>query len=890
MLTRILSLVRNLVRKRAVEQALDDELRSSVELLTEEKMKEGYSPSAARREALIELGGVEQVKEEVRAIRAGRFLEDLARDTRLAFRTLAKSPGFTAAIVISLALGIGANATVFSVANGLLWGVLPIKEPGRMVTFSEGNSFSYPDFIDYRGKTAGVFEGVSAHFPFIPASLGGVGEPERVWGQTVSGGYFPLLGVNPLLGRFILPEEDQVVGRDAVVVLSNDLWKRRFGSDPGVLGRSVLLNGQPFTVVGVASAGFYGTDHGIVPDFWAPLAMTEALMPDIAKDQPRTNRDSNWLILNARLKPSVSRAQAVAAANLVKKRIDDTYYKGENRRRNPITLQPAGGLLFASDAPALTLMAVLMVVVGLVLMVACANVANLLLARATERHREVAIRLAIGASRGQLIRQMLTESLLLALAGALVGFLVASIAARTISRFQLPLPLPIVFDFTVNWRVVAFTAGLSLLTALLFGLAPALRATRPDLAGALKNEPAVYGRGRRFGMRNTLVVVQVALSLVLLASAGLFLRSLQNASSIDIGMKPDNVLLMTFDPQQHKYPRQRTQQLLSDLRQRVSALPGVRSVTFADSLPLSIGGTDYGFRPQGTLGGQPQYVHADVYNVGSGFFESLGIPLLRGRDFARGPGDEHALIINETMAQRAFGNDDPLGRQMLAGAFGEKTLYTIIGVARNSKSRTLGEGAANCAYLFVEAAPENVFSLFGNSIVVKTSMTPMALARPVRDQIAVVDPNMAVFNTETMREHVDKSLLLPRICATLLGVFGMVGLTLAVIGLYGLLSYSVRRRTQEIGIRMALGARPGSVLKMVLGQGLTLTSVGLAIGLAIAVAVGRFAASLLYGISGTDRITFLTVPAVLLVAALVAIVLPARRAAKVDPVVALRNE
>jgi predicted permease len=569
----------------------------------------------------------------------------------------------------------------------------------------------------------------------------------------------------------------------------------------------------------------------------------------------------------------------------VKKRIDDTYHQA-NRHGRPVTLQPAGGLLAASETPALTLMAILMVVVGLVLMVACANVANLLLARATERHREVAIRLAIGASRGQLIRQLLTESILLALAGALVGFLLAAIAAHAISRFQLPLPLPIVFDFRVNWRVLAFTVGLSLLTALLFGLAPALRATRPDLVGALKNEPAVYGRRARFGTRNTLVVVQVALSLVLLAGAGLFLRSLLNASSIDIGMKPDNVLLMAFDPQQQKYPRQKTQQLLSELRQRVLALPGVRSVSFVDSLPLSIGGTENDFKPQGVRGGQPQYLHTDVYNVGSGFFETLGIPLLRGRDFTRGPGDEHALIVNETMAQRAFGNDDPLGRQMLA----EKTLYTIVGVARNSKSRTLGEGAANCAYLFVEAAPETVFSWYGISIAVKTSMNPMALARPVRDQIAVLDPNMAVFNTETMREHVDKSLLLPRISATLLGVFGMVGLTLAVIGLYGVLSYSVRRRTQEIGIRMALGARPGIVLRMVLGQGLALTGVGLAIGLAVAVAVGRFAASLLYGISGADLVTFLTVPAVLFAAALVAIVLPARRAAKVDPMVALRNE
>jgi predicted permease len=814
----------------------------------------------------------------------------LFQDVRYALRTLSKAPAFTAVIVISIALGIAANATVFSVANGLLWGVLPVKDPERLVAFSEGNSFSYPDYIDYRDQTTGAFEGLSAHFPFIPASIGGTGEPERVWGQVVSGNYFSLLGVTPVLGRAILPEEDQVLGRDAVVVLSHALWQRRFGSDPAILGRGVVLNGQRYSVVGVAPAGFNGTDHGVNSDFWAPLAMTEQLMPDLTKDQVRTHRDNQWVMLNARLKPGVSRAQAVAAVNVVKQRIDDTYRKDRKEHPRPITLQTAGGLIGGSETPTLTLMAVLMVVVGLVLMVACANVANLLLARATGRQKEIAVRLAMGAGRWRLVRQLLTESVLLALLGAVGGFLLAALAARAISRFELPLPFPIVFDFNVDVRVLAFTVGLSLLTALLFGLAPALRATRPDLVGALKNESVVFGRVGRFGMRNTLVVVQVALSLVLLAGAGLFLRSLRNASSIDLGMKPDNVLLMAFDPQQQKNSRERTQQFLSQLRERVSALPGVHSVSFLDSVPLSIGGTSYDFKLQGGTGRAPQNLNADVYNVGSGFFETMGIPLVRGRDFSRRTGDEHAVIINETMARRAFGNDDPLGRQIVADAFSQKTLYTVVGVARNSKSRTLGEDAANCAYLFVEAAPDTVFSFYGISIVVKTSGNPRGLVRPVRDHIAALDPNMAVFNTETMQEHVDKSLLLPRISATLLGVFGGVGLTLAAIGLYGVMSYSVRRRTREIGIRMALGAEPRGVLKMVLRQGLTLTAVGLAIGLAIALALGRFTASLLYGISGTDRLTFVAVPVVLLATALVAIVFPARRAARVEPTTALRYE
>jgi predicted permease len=824
-------------------------------------------------------------------------MNTLFGDVRYTFRTLSKAPGFAAVIIISIALGIAANATVFSVANGLLWGTLPVRDPGRLVVFDEGKSLSYPDFTDYRDQTRDVFEGgVCAHFPLIPASLGVSGEPERVWGQAVSGNYFSAVGVPLALGRGILPSDDEVQGRDAVVVLSHALWQRRFGSDRGIVGREAVLNGQRYTVVGVTAPGFTGADRGLRTEFWVPLAMVEEIMPDLGKEPLRTKRRAQWLILNARLNPGVTHAQAVAAVNVVKKRLDDTYRKDEKNHRPPLTLNAAGSLIGGSETPALTLMAVLMVVVGLVLLVACANVANLLLARSTTRQREIAIRLAMGAGRRRLIRQLLTESILLASGGAVAGFALAAIAARAISRFQLPMPFPIVFDFNVDLRVLAFTAGLAVLTGILFGLAPALRATRPDLVGALKNESPGFGRMRRFGLRNALVIVQVALSLVLLAGAGLFLRSLQNASSIDLGMKPDHILLMAFDPKLQNYSREKTQQLLSTLRERVSALPGVRSVSFVDSLPLSIGGVNFDFKAANGAGRKPQQANADTYSVGSGFFETMGIPLLRGRDFNRRTGDEHVAIINETMARRLFGNEDPIGRQItndnpLEGQTkADKTPYTIIGLAGDSKSRTLGEKPANCAYLFLEAAPEKVFSFFGISLAVKTSVGPRSLIHPVRAEIAALDPNLAVFNTETMQEHVDKSLLLPRISALLLGVFGGIGLTLAAIGLYGVMSYSVRRRTREIGIRMALGAKPGKVLGMVLFQGLAVTAVGLAIGLALALALGRFAASLLYGISGTDLTTFLIVPAVLLAAAMAAIIFPARRAAHVEPSTALRYE
>ncbi len=814
-------------------------------------------------------------------------MEKLIQDLRFAIRTLLRAPGFAIVVVISIALGFAANVTVFSIANGLLWGVLPVKDQGRMVMFSEGNSFSYPDYIDYRDQTGNVFEGgIAAHFPLIPASIGGKGEPERVWGQSVSGNFFPILGVPMTLGRSLMPEDDQQGGQNHVAVLSSNLWRRRFGGDANILNHEIALNGRRYTVVGIAPPGFYGVDRGIVAQFWVPMAVSEEIMPDLATEGGlRNKRDNQWVMLDARLNPGVSRGQATVLVNVVKKRIDDAYRKNE-KVHEKVTLQAAGGLIAGSATPAFTLMGVLMVVVGLVLLVACANVANLLLARATGRQKEIAVRLALGAKRRQLIRQLMMESFLLALTGAGVGFLLAAGAAHAVSRFQLPLPIPVVFDFNVNGRVAMFALGLSVVTALLFGLVPAMRASRPDLVEALKDGSSFFGRPGRSGLRNTLVVVQVSLSLVLLTTAGLFLRSLGNASSIDIGFKTDNLLMMSMDPKLHNYSHARTVEFLTQLRERVAVLPGVRSVSFAGIVPLSLGGSNNNFDAEATKDHPRKTVLANVNNVGTEYFQAMGIPLLRGRDFNLQIDDQHSIIINETTAANLFPGQDPVGRQIRQ----DKDTYTVIGVARNSKSRTIGENASDAVYMFLNAAPEKANSIFGTTLIVKTVMNPLSLARTVREQIAALDPNMAVFNTETMQEHVDKSLLLPRISALLLGIFGSVGLTLAAIGLYGVMIYSVRRRTREIGIRMALGAHPRKVLRMVLRQGLALTGIGIAIGLGIALVLGRFTASLLYGTSGTDVLTFVVVSGVLLATAAVAIFIPAVRAARVEPTVALRYE
>ena len=813
----------------------------------------------------------------------------LTQDIRYALRTFARNPGLVAAVRLSIGLGVAANTTVFSMVNTLLLGQLPVRDANRLVAFDEGKSYSWPDYLDYREGTRPVFEDVAAHFPLLPASIGGRGEPERIWGQGTTGNYFSVIGVQPQFGRGFTAEQDKEEHAD-VVVLSHGLWKRRFGGDPNIIGQKVLLNNYPYEVLGVTPPGYHGTERGLVAEFWVPIVTAARLMPDLPIKDLIDKRTSQWVTLTARLKPGVSREQAQAAANVVKQRIDKTYRKDpQDHHRPPIRLTLAGGLPAGSNTPAMALMTVLMAVVALVLLIACANVANLMLARAASRQKEIGVRLAVGAGRMRLIRQLLTESVLLSIGGATFGFWLAWMATTAMSHFEPPIPLPIAFDFTPDMRVFLFTAVLAVLTGIVFGLVPALRATRPDLISVIKNDSAALGTTRRFGLRNGLVVVQVAFSLVLLIGSVLFLRSLQQATSIDIGMRADNVLLLAFDPKLHHYSRERTTQLIDELRNRVNVIPGVRSVSYVDSIPLSIGGTSFGMRSADAKANS-EMASVDIYNVGIDYFKTMGIPVLRGREFNRADHGATA-IINETLARRLFGKGDPLGRQVYSeeGPAGNK-MYEVIGIARNTKSRTIGEDPQNIAYFFLENAPDQVMSFYGISIAVKTSVPPRQLEPSVRAELRKLDPNLPVFGIETMQEHVDKSMLLPRLCATLLGLFGAVGLSLATIGLYGVINFSVRARTREIGIRMALGAEAGRVVGMVMRQGIGLVLTGLVAGLAISFALTRFAASLLYGISTTDAVTFVVVPAVMVAVAIAAVLLPARRASRVDPLNALRYE
>jgi predicted permease len=811
-------------------------------------------------------------------------LSSLRQDVAYALRAFGRIPGLTAAIVVSIGLGIAANTTVFSMINALLLRDLPIREPnGVLAIATEGGTFSLPDYLAFRDQSKSVFEGLAAHFPFAPANLNAGGTPQRVWGQLVSGNYFSVFGIQPYLGRGILPFEDEVKGRNPVVVLGYGLW-RRLGGNPAVVGKTVVMSGAPYTVVGVAPPGFVGTDRILASDFWAPLAMRGHLAREIVREGDMS-RNAHWLEVAGRLRPGVTREQAVAVLNVINARIYAEHEK--NRKTPPVKVYRVGHIPEVQNIITL-LMTALMVVVGLVLLIACANVANLLLARAASRQQEIGIRLAVGASRGRLVRQLLTESVLLSAGGAVFGYLLAIPGIAALGRFQPPLPLPIVFDVSPDWRVLVFTTVLAVFTGILFGLAPALTGTRGSLTGAIR-QTGWGGRGVRRGrMAGVLVAVQVTFSLVLLIGSGLFLRSLQKASSIDIGMKPEGVLLLSVDPKTQGYDQERTLQFYRQLDERVTALPGVQSMSYVDILPLSLAANGDNWRDADHKDGKQ--AGANRFAVGPHYFETMGIGMVRGRDFSPQRDYKAAVVvINEALAKRVFGNEDPLGRHVQRGDAKDQ-IFEVIGVVRNAKAETLGEAERACVFNFLPSNFDDALTFFGTTMMVRTHGDAARMTRAIQEQVQALDRDMPVFAVETMTHHIEEAMMIPRLCAGLFGLFGAIGLVLAVVGLYGVVNYSVRTRTREIGIRVALGARASSVAGMVARQGLRLVAIGIALGLGISFLLSQAVASLLWGISATDALTFVGVPAVLLMAALIAVLLPARRASRIEPMAALRYE
>jgi len=866
------------------EEDLIAELESHVAMHTEDGIHAGLDPAEARRQALIRLGGVEQTRQAYRERRGLPWLESLARDFAYSVRTLSKHRGITAIAVLSIGLGIGANATIFSMVSRFVLRPAPVGDPSTLISLQtrhDGNiccdQFSWPLFTDVRDQ-ARSFAGVAAYYQLIPASIGGNGEPERLMGQAVTTNFFDVTQLRMTLGRGFLSGEDNL----PLIVLGGDLWQRRFASDPLIVGKTIQLSGRSYTVVGVAPPAFHSVDQILYTQFWVPMGNVNQLVPSLPD---KTSRNSHWLAVVGRLKPGVTRAQAEIELDTIAKRLASMYLGIE--RTNGFVSQRAGSLPPQQKDAVLAFLAALLVVVLLVLAIACANVANLLFAQAASRQRDMAVRLALGATRGRLRRQMLMESLLLGLGGGTVGVLLSVWTTRALSALRLPVPVPFDLSINVDWPVLLYCFAVSVISGLLLGVAPAWAASRPLVANALRGEDALIRAGRSLSLRNLLVTGQVAMSMILLCLTGLFLRSLESAANIDIGFRPQHLYILSVDPRVNGYTPERTVQFLEELRRRVAALPGVASAVCTDVAPLSMGNSSGSFRMDDRSNSDKSEYIADLTMATPGYFDTMGIPRIAGRDF----GDETATgpktaIVNRAFVNQVMGGANPIGKHVT----GAGVHYEIIGVVGNAKSRTLGEELRPVLYRPLAQSVAGDPSFLGYTLVVRTVGSPNGIAQAVRQQIYALDPAMAIFNDATMEEHVRAAFFLPHLAAMLFGTFGFIGLVLATVGLYGVMSYAVSRRTREIGIRMAMGAQPGTVERLILRQGMVLTLIAVALGWPAAWMLSRLAASFLYGIQPHDAFTFAVVPPILLAIALVACWIPARRAASIDPMKALRTE
>src|SRR6267154_1851040 len=890
LLRNITSGLRSLFRKDQVDREMNEELGAYLEMEAAEKMKQGMSRKDALRAVRLERGSLEITKEVVRSGGWESLVDTLWRDLLFAVRMLRRNPGSTAAVVIALALGIGLNTTVFSFVNALLLrppeGVKAPEELREIWMHNPRDSgaqaylpLTYPDYLYYRDHNQS-FEGMLV-YDFEPQMVtwNRSGEGQTEFGQLVSGNFFSLLGVNAVLGRTISAEDDQPANPQPVVVLGYGFWRRHLGSDSTIVGKTLMLNGVNYNVIGVTPARFTGLLVGFEPDFWAPTAMVE----QITRDKGRL---SNWgvqsLIAIGRLKPEASTNGARAEAGVLEHQIEKEH---PDLKRNlgatvfPATLVPAPFRIYVSAFTAL-----LMAVFGFVLLIACANVASFLLARATGRTREMAVRTALGAGRGRVIQQMLVESALLSGIAGFLGLILAYWAAPLLLALKPP-SLPLTLRLPIDWRVLVFTMIVSLACGVAFGLAPALRSASVPVASNLKDEtqPAGFRRSR---LRSLLMTGEIATCTVLLICATLCVRSLRNASSINPGFNTQHVIAATLNPGSLGYSDAQVRNFYEQLSKHVRTLPGVTAASFTDHLPLGPAREQTAILdPMRPESGENDAISIDILRVAPDYFQTMGISLLRGRDFVSSEGAEGSgvAIINEALAKRLRKNQDPVGQRMTFFARpGEKSSTEVIGVVPTGKYRTLGEDPVLVAYL-----PQ---LLARRTLVVRTSGETTTLLDNVRREIHSVDPNVAATDLETMQQYMSLPLFPARTTGLLLGVSGFLALALTTIGLFGVISYIVSQRTHEIGVRMALGARPRDVLKFVVGHGLFLTATGLAVGLVGAFGAAHLLSSLLYGISPTDPGTFAGVALLLCTVALLACYVPARRATHVDPTVALRYE
>ena len=818
-------------------------------------------------------------------------MANLLQDLRFAVRLLVRHRAVTLVAVLSLALGIGANTTVFTLVNAILLQPLLVRDIDRLVTIATTEvrnntpavlgGTSRPNFEDLRDQST-VFSGATLT-GFIPLAISGNGEPEQIGGQIVSGNFFDVLGAPVAAGRTFRPEEDQRFGEHPVTVLAYGLWQRRFGGDRGLIGKTIRLNGHDFTVIGVTGEGFRGMTPVGGPDLWVPFAMHQQLLSGLGAEMYKSRRGLGYQAFG-RLKEGVTLEQARANVDTIGKSLEAAF-PTDNRGRSFALTPFTEGVMPPAFRQQLVLSGTIgMVVVGLVLLIACGNVANLLLARASARRQEIAVRLSVGASRYRLIRQLLTESIILAFAGGLVGLVIAYWARAVLWALRPPFMQANFIDLDFDGRVLAFAGIASLLTGIIFGLVPALQASRPNLVVELKERTTQATGARWYNIRHLLVVGQLALSLVALVSAGLFLRSLANAQQIQLGFDADGLVVMGINAGNQGFDEARGRGLYRRVLERLAAVPGVESATLSTAVPLFAGGfSRTTFRDDQDTKDPRNGRLTQINEVADRYFETMQIPIVQGRAFTANDrdGSPPVIIINETMAKQFYPNEPALGRRLYI--FGRPDAREIVGIAKTIKYNNVGEPDTAHMYVPLEQS-------YSSQVIVqaRTAGDPDGLLGTMRREVQQLDPSMPLLNVNTYRTILRTSLWAPRFGTSLLAVFGVLALVLAAVGLYGVMSYGVSQRTREIGIRMALGARDRDVRGMVVRQGLLLALGGIAIGLLASYALARFVTSLLFGVSGADPVTFGVVAVVLMAVATLATYIPAWKASRVDPVDALR--
>ncbi len=872
--------LRVLLHKKQSDEEMNREIEQHLAGLTSRYEAEGMSPAQARQAALKEFGGVEQIKERARAERVWMWPLEFSRDLRYALRMLAKNPGFTFVAVMALALGIGANSAIFSVIDVVLVRPLPYRDAAQLVTvWEEATKLGFPfntpspaNFLDWREQNS-VFSGMAATAD-KSFNLTGSGEPERLDGERVSANLFSLLGADPFLGRSFLPEED-APGKGDAVILSYGLWQRRFGAARDLIGKPIVLNGTSYRVIGVMPRDF--VLPGPKDQLWVPLAF---------ESKEAASRGNHYLRVIARLKPGVTMQAAGSQMSTIAARLAQQYPQYNSQIGSVIRSMREE--VVGDVRPALL---VLLGAVGCVLLIACANVANLLLARAAVRQKEIALRLALGAGRSRLVRQFLTESLLLGTLGGVFGLLLAGFGLEVLKRF-IPNAISHPEAIGIDLRVLLFAILISVLTALAFGLVPAMQALRFDLNATLKEggRDSSSGAGRQ-RLRSMLIVGEIAVSFVLLIGAGLLINSFLHLRNLDPGFRPENLLAMKVELPELKYSDQTQRSTFyEELLRRVRELPGVKAAAVASNLPLTYDGDSIDISMEGQPDPPPNERPSVIIRVVSpGYFETMGIPLLRGHEFTAKDYEKTVpgVVISEKTARYFWPKEDALGKRLKPGSSTSPGRWRqVIGIVKDVRQNDFVADPGLQIYFTyrqVDAFPPN-------ALVLRTSVDPLSLGPAVRRVVQEVDKDQPVSDIRTMSEIVSAAVARQRFSMLLLGIFAAVALILAGIGIYGVMSYSVAQRTREIGIRMALGAQKSDVLKMTVGQGLQLVIVGVVIGLAAALVLTRVMSSLLFGVSATDPMTFVTISLILLGVALTASYVPALRSMKVDPVIALRYQ